>query len=56
MLFRSSGTRMVMEWSGTGSHLVANLTLRLFRRGITRRAKADLARLAALAEGDVASD
>ena len=50
-----SGTRMVMEWSGTGSHLVANLTLRLLRRGITRRAEADLARLAALAEGDVVS-
>mgnify|MGYP001817949796 FL=1 len=50
-----SDTRMVMEWSGTGSHLAANLTLRLFRRGITRRAHADLARLAALAEGDVVS-
>jgi len=49
------GTHMAMEWSGTGSHLAANLTLRLLRRGIARRARADLSRLAALAEGDVAS-
>lgn len=50
-----AGTHIDLVWSGTGSHLAANLTMRLLRRGITRRAEADLAKLAALAEGDASS-
>ena len=49
------GTHIDLEWSGSGSHLAGNLTMRLLRRGIARRAHADLAKLAALAEDDARS-
>lgn len=44
------GTRISLVWSGVGSHLVANATMRLLRRSLERRARADLASLARLAE------
>lgn len=45
-----SGTRISLTWTGTGSHLVANVTMRILRRNLERRAIADLRALARLAE------
>ena len=45
-----SGTRISLTWTGTGSQLVANVTMRILRRNLERRATADLRALARLAE------
>ena len=50
-----SGSRISLRWRGSGSHLAANVTMRFLRRGIQRRATADLERLAALAESEAAA-
>lgn len=44
------GCTIAIVWTGTGATLVANATMRVLRRGVEHRARADLERLAALAE------
>ena len=46
----ADGCTISIRWTGVGSTLVANATMRVLRRGIERRARSDLERLAALVE------
>ena len=51
-----SGTEISILWTGDGSHLVANVTMRMLQRGLQRRVRDDLEALARLAESSGPAD